>query len=110
LTYDHYFRDYDLFTVYVSGQRVDRDSYYGAGQSLSDYGNTNDFSYTIGSQYNAKFGISNLILGIENDGAWLKDKKLGYPDLDSAVIEHDTIGSGYLYPDQCQRRSCCPGN
>ncbi len=91
LTYDHYFRDYDLFSVYISGQSVDRDSYYGALRSLKDYGHTNDFSYTIGSQYNAKLGNSNVIMGIENDGAWLKDKKLGYPDLDNAVIQHDTI-------------------
>lgn len=91
LTYDLYFRDYDLFSVYVSGQRVNRDSYYGAGRSLSDYGDTKDFSYTLGTQYNAKLGKSNVILGIENDGAWLKDKKLGYPDIGNAVIQNDTI-------------------
>ena len=58
---------------------------------MSNYGNTKDFSYTLGTQYNAKFEISNLVIGIENEGAWLKDKKLGYPDIDNAVIINDTI-------------------
>lgn len=91
LTYEQFVRENDLFSVFVSGQRVNRDSYYGAEKSLSDYGNTKDFSYTIGTQYNAKFGNSNLVVGIENDGAWLKDKKLGYADIDNAIIVNDTI-------------------
>lgn len=93
LTYEQFFRENDLFSVYASGQRVNRDSYYGANKLLSDYGNTKDFSYAIGAQYNAKLGISNLIVGIENDGAQLKDKKLGYADLDNAVIVNNTIVS-----------------
>ncbi|MCD4682054.1 MAG: TonB-dependent receptor [Bacteroidales bacterium] len=91
LTYEQFFRENDLFSIYASGQKINRDSYYGANKSLSDYGNTKDFSYTLGTQYNAKFGISNLVVGIENEGAWLKDKKLGYPDIDNAVIINDTI-------------------
>ncbi|MDY0280839.1 MAG: TonB-dependent receptor [Salinivirgaceae bacterium] len=93
LTYEQYFRDEDQFSIYLSGQRVDRESYYGANKSLRDYGNTKDFSYTTGIQYNAKFENSNLIFGIENDGAWLKDKKLGYLAIDSATIINDTIGN-----------------
>ena len=91
LTYEKFFRESDLFSIYASGQRVNRNSYYGANQSLSDYGNTKDFSYSIGTQYNAKFGISNLVVGVENQGAWLKDKKLGYLDMDNAEIINDTI-------------------
>ena len=91
LTYEHYFRNNDLFSIYVSGQRINRDSYYGANKSLSDYGNTKDFSYTIGTQYNAIFENSNLVAGVENNGTWLKDKKLGYPDINNAVIVNDTI-------------------
>ena len=91
LTYEQFFRESDLFSVFASGQKINRDSYYGANKSLSDYGNTKDFSYTIGAQYNAKFGISNLVLGIENQGAWLIDQKLGYLDIDNAVIINDTI-------------------
>lgn len=80
LTYEQFFRESNLFSVYASGQKVNRDSYYGAEKSLSGYGNTRDFSYTMGAQYNANFRTSNLVVGIENNGAWLKDKKLGYFD------------------------------
>lgn len=93
LTYEHFFRDYDLFSIYVSGQGINRDSYYGANKSLKDYGNTKNFTYTIGTQYNARLGYSNLIVGVENNGAWLKDKKLGYPDFADAEIVNDTIVS-----------------
>ena len=91
LTYEQFFRETDLFSIYASAQRVNRDSYYGANKSLKDYGNTMDFSYTLGTQYNAKFGVSNLVMGIENQGARLKDKKLGSPDIDNAVIINDSI-------------------
>ncbi|MEA3494846.1 MAG: TonB-dependent receptor [Bacteroidota bacterium] len=93
LTYEQFFREYDKLSIYLSGQKINRDSYYGANKSLKDYGNTKDFSYTIGTQYNAKFGFSNLTVGIENRGAWLKDKKLGYPDIENAVIVDDSIVS-----------------
>ncbi len=79
LTYEKFFRKYDLLSVFVSGQSVERDSYYGADHSLKDYGKTNDFTYTIGSQYKADFSSSNVIFGIENEGSFLKDEKLGCP-------------------------------
>jgi len=93
LTYEKFFRDYDLFSVYFSGQGIDRDSYYGAEMSLSDYGNTKDFSYSSGVQYNANLNNGSLIAGIENNGAWLQDKKLGYPDIENAVIIDGAIES-----------------
>lgn len=86
LTYDRFFRQKDKLSLYVSGQRVERDSYYGANQSLSDYGKTEDFSFSLGAQYNASLGESNVILGIENKGAWLEDRKMGYPDVENAEI------------------------
>ncbi|MCK4464349.1 MAG: TonB-dependent receptor plug domain-containing protein, partial [Bacteroidales bacterium] len=91
LTYEKFFRDNDQFSVYASGQKVNRDSYYGAEQSLSDYGKTTDFSYIAGTQYNAALGTFNLIFGMENQRAWLKDNKLGYPDYDNAVIIDGSI-------------------
>lgn len=91
LTYEQFFRESDLFSVFASGQKVDRGSYYGAEKSLKDYGNTSDFSYTIGAQYNATFGASNLIVGAENNGGWLKDEKLGYADIENAEIENGEI-------------------
>lgn len=86
VTYEQFFRDYDLWTVFASGQNVQRESYYGANYSLKDYGRTNDFTYTFGTQYNAHFTHSNLVVGLENREARLKDRKLGYPDYENAVI------------------------
>ncbi len=91
LTYEQFFRETDLFSIYISGQQVNRQSYYGAEKSLSDFGSTRDLSYTVGTQYNATFGISNLVAGIETNGAWLKDNKLGYPDIKQATIVNDSI-------------------
>ncbi len=93
LTYDHFFRKSDLLSVYVSGQRINRNSYYGARQSLSDYGNTKDFTFVAGAQYNMSLNISKIIFGVENKSAWLIDKKLGYPDLKNANIQSDTIAA-----------------
>ncbi|MCK5029583.1 MAG: TonB-dependent receptor, partial [Bacteroidales bacterium] len=82
ITYDKFFRDEDLFSLFVSAQNVNRDSYYGAGQSLKDYGFTNGFTYTVGTQYSDRFNNSSLILGIENRNESLNDIKLGYLDID----------------------------
>lgn len=91
ITYERYFRDYDMLSVYASGQFLNRDSYYGAQQSLSSYGDTRDNSYNLGAQYKAVFGNCSLISGIENTSGFLLDKKLGYPDLDNAIIEDNVI-------------------
>jgi outer membrane receptor for ferrienterochelin and colicins len=44
-------RDADKFSVYFSAQGVQRDSYYGANQDLSAYGETQDFSWSSGVLY-----------------------------------------------------------
>lgn len=81
LTYEQYFRESDLLTVFGSGQYLDRDSYYGAKQSLSDYGNTKDKTYNMGVQYKLSVNdISTLIGGVEHTGSHLTDMKLGYPE------------------------------
>lgn len=91
LTYDTYFRTEDKLSLFVSAQKIKRHSYYGANQSLKDYGLTNDLAYTGGAQYDAHFGIHKIIFGFEDNGETLVDKKLGYPDYDHAVIENDSI-------------------
>ena len=91
LTFDWLLNTTDKLSIYASGQNINRDSYYGAEQSLSDYGNTKDFSYSTGIQYNADFRRSKLVTGIETDGEFLKDQKLGYPDYENAIIINDTI-------------------
>ena len=84
-TYEHFSRDYDLFSVYASAQKVDRDSYYGANRSLSDYGRTDDLTYNTGMQYKALFGRSTLTSGAEYTQGLLVDKKLGYRDTGKLV-------------------------
>lgn len=93
VTYERFFRELDLFSVYASSQYVDRDSYYGAGQSLADYGKTKDLSYNVGTQYVAQFGNLGATLGAEVQGSNLNDTKLGYQDIENAVIINDTIQS-----------------
>ena len=90
VTYERYFRDYDMLSVYASGQFLDRDSYYGAEYSMSDYGSTEDKTYNSGVQYKAVFNGSSLVAGIENTSGFLLDKKIGSPifgeDEDGGVI------------------------
>ncbi len=86
VTYEQFLGEANLLSVYASGQNVQRDSYYGANYSLKDYGRTNDFTYTLGAQYNVRFDLSSLVVGIEDRSSQLKDRKLGYPDLENAVI------------------------
>lgn len=95
VTFDQYLRDSDLLTVFASGQYLDRDSYYGSNQSLSDYGNSKDKTYNVGAQYKAVFNEkNNLIAGAEYTHSNLKDIKLGYPEYSidetgkEIVVEH----------------------
>ena len=91
VTFEQYFRDYDLFSVFLSAQHLNRDSYYGANRSLKDYGNSKNLTYSAGLQYKATIGASSVIAGIEQTGDWLLDSKLGYPDFNNANIVNDTI-------------------
>lgn len=93
LTYEQYFREYDVLSVYGSGQFLKRDSYYGAEQSLVDYGKSTDRTWNVGAQYKAIVGSSSLIVGAENVNGYLVDEKLGYPDYENAVIVNDSIES-----------------
>jgi outer membrane receptor for ferrienterochelin and colicins len=89
VTYEHFTRDYDLLSVYASGQRIDRDSYYGANRALDGYGHTTDFSFNSGMQYKAILGSSVLTGGVEYTGGRLRDNKLGYPDwMNGQEVEH----------------------
>jgi len=89
LTFETFIRSFDRLSVYASGQGVFRNSYYGANASLSDYGKTRDNTYNIGAQYNARFGTSDLVAGIEQTTNHLLDKKQGYYDLDGATINYN---------------------
>lgn len=92
-TFEQYYRNNDLFSVFGAVQKINRDSYYGAEKSLSDYGNTKDVMINTGIQYNAKFNSSDLVVGIEDTHSILKDIKLGYLDLNNALIVDNKIVS-----------------
>ncbi|MCT4602028.1 MAG: TonB-dependent receptor [Marinifilum sp.] len=93
VSYDQFFREEDKLSLYISGQKVDRASYYGVERSLADYGQTDDFTYNAGAQYNAKFMNSSLVFGIENTHSSLDDEKLGYYDKEKDIYTENTTVS-----------------
>lgn len=85
LNFDLLLREHDKFSAFISSQGVDRDSYYGAEQDLSAYGNTRDITYSTGLQYirhleNLLVSPATVTFGLESNGSSLTDKKLGYYD------------------------------
>ncbi len=91
ITFDRFFRSIDLLSLFFSAQNVDRGSYYGANQSLNSYGATKGFTMNGGAHYKANFESSSLVFGAEHTSDIINDKKLGYPDIENAVIENDSI-------------------
>jgi outer membrane receptor for ferrienterochelin and colicins len=90
LNFDLLMREHDKLSIFASGQTVNRDSYYGAGQDLSAYGETEDFTWSAGAQYirhinRLLFAPADIIVGLESNGSNLTDTKLGYynPETDS---------------------------
>ncbi|MCU4155794.1 TonB-dependent receptor [Carboxylicivirga sp. A043] len=81
LTYERFIGTGSMLSVYGSAQNVDRASYYGAEQSLADYGQTDGLTYNIGTQFKTDFGKNSLVTGIELVHDDMLDKKLGYHDL-----------------------------
>jgi outer membrane receptor for ferrienterochelin and colicins len=86
-TFDLLMRDADKFSVYFSAQGVQRDSYYGANQDLSAYGETQDFSWSSGVLYIRQFNRllfspASVTSGAEYNGGLLEDQKLGYFDVE----------------------------
>ncbi|HBH47829.1 MAG TPA: TonB-dependent receptor [Bacteroidales bacterium] len=90
ISYERYFRKYDLLTIYASGQYLNRDSFYGAAYSLTDYGNSIDRTYNAGVHYKAVFTNSSVVFGIDNTSGFLVDRKLGAPVFGTDV-EGETI-------------------
>ncbi len=95
VSFDQFYRENDLMTLYGSTQLVNRDSYYGAGQSLADYGTTKDITYNFGGQYKFDLNTASLLVGLENTGGKLTDKKLGYADWANATPDNN----GVLVPE-----------
>lgn len=85
ITYERFIGNTDLLSIYGSGQFVDRDSYYGANRSLSDYGYTEDRTGVAGAQYKTWYNNTSFVTGLEYIFSHLEDTKLGYRDYDDST-------------------------
>lgn len=101
LTYDHYSKDWKhKVSLYVSGQKSVRDSYYGGlGGSRTHqdstiaanaYGITNDFAMVAGGQYTYHFEKDIFTAGVEYTANNTDDEILGY----ERTIDQETRGIG----------------
>ncbi len=95
-TFDLLMCEADKFSVFFSAQQVNRDSYYGANQDLSAYGETQDFTFSSGIQYLRQFehliiAPAALTTGIEFNGSNLVDSKLGYYDRETDMHIGNTL-------------------
>jgi outer membrane receptor for ferrienterochelin and colicins len=116
--YELFLNEESHFSAYAAGQKVDRDSYYGAEQSLKSYGKTNDFTFNTGLQYKSSFDNSKIVTGIELNGSILEDTKLGYYDINkkehlenSTIADQEsyTLGSFVQYEYQIMRLKASAG-
>ncbi len=86
-------------SVYGSFQDIIRNAYYGAKNyddsevgipDMTSYGYTTDFAYNYGIQLKNGNGRFNYIVGLEDVGDLLNDKKLAYTDLTDSTYYDDT--------------------
>ena len=94
-TFDLLLRDADKFSAFFSAQQVNRNSYYGANHDLSAYGETKDFTFASGIQYLRQtdylfFAPAEITSGLEINGSWLQDNKLGYYDFKEDIHRGNT--------------------
>lgn len=85
-------------TIYSGGQKIYRESYYGAQQDLNAYGTTWDESFSLGAQHTYKidtliFMPSELTFGTEYLYNDLTDEMLGY---DKIIAQTVNTKSAYL--------------
>lgn len=102
LVYDYYTKNYNSFSVYTSGQRVARDSYYGAEQDPNAYGFTSDLTSSSGAWYKHKLDFLNskVIAGFDHKYSTLEDTKLGAGGNDNTLVssqQMNVIGSFAQY-------------
>jgi outer membrane receptor for ferrienterochelin and colicins len=80
LNYEYFLSSSEILTVFASGQKVDRGTYYGDSQAIDAYGETKDFTYSTGATFKGNYDLSSFVAGFEYNGSHLEDKKLGYFD------------------------------
>lgn len=84
ITYEQYTQNKKhKFSLYVNAQNLKRDSYYGGGQDINAYGNSEDNSFVSGLQYSGKLGRfaggnHTLVSGFEYNHNNLKDNAPSY--------------------------------
>jgi Outer membrane receptor for ferrienterochelin and colicins len=71
------------FQLYLSSQKIKRDSYFGVDKDTNAYGNTNDITAVAGAQYTYSFdnfliSPANLTIGSEFSHNSLEDRFLGF--------------------------------
>lgn len=86
------------YTVYVSAQHIDRNSYYGGGKDPNAYGKTRNLTAVTGAQYSLNFDRllfmpSQLTLGAEYNYDNLHDESLGYGHVTDQTVH---IAGAYL--------------
>lgn len=85
-------------SVFGAAQQVHRDSYYGVKKDLNAYGETTDFTFVTGVQYNYKFDKclfmpAELVGGAEYNQDDIKDNMWGY---NRYVNQNVKIGSVFF--------------
>ncbi len=99
LTYDLFTGNkFDKLTIYASAQKVDRESYYGAQKDPNAYGNTDNLTSSIGSQYTLNtdkflFAPSSTVFGIDNTNDYLHDVKLGTGGKDNTTLINQSVNT-----------------
>lgn len=84
LSYDYISLDAkNRYSVYASGQYIDRDSYYGSNQDPNAYGKSKDFTLLLGTQGSNKidnliFLPASLVYGVEYSSNELHDEVKGH--------------------------------
>lgn len=84
LTYEQYTKNKNhKFSTYLNYQTLNRDSYYGAGEDINAYGDSQDQSLVSGVQYTGKLGMlcggsHTLVAGFEYNYNNLKDNAPSY--------------------------------
>ncbi|MFZ4262535.1 TonB-dependent receptor [Sphingobacterium sp. HJSM2_6] len=101
INFDQYSKDYKhKVSIYASGQKTARDSYYGGlggGRTHQDsvlasnaYGVTDDFAMVAGTQYTYNFERDVFTVGVELNNNRTKDNIPGY----QRIIDQKTLGVG----------------
>lgn len=98
LSYDHFFKNGNKITAYTSGQQTKRNSYYGAEQDLNAYGNTDNQTFAVGTNYQfiGNFiGNHVIIAGYE----LLYDQMQDYAPAYDRVIDQTAYSNGFFLQD-----------